>query len=178
MKNTGIGMKIGLGFSLLIAIAIILGSMAVYYMKTTEKESTILAREYVPEVAVAMALRGAANQTMYEMRGYGFTEEERYYDLSLKEMENVEAALQKAVELEAASPHLTGLKEQIEKSSTAVATYKALMTQTVQLNQKLKQNRADLERTGELYMSNCTRFLDEQNQLFKNRCRCLKCRQP
>ena len=167
MKNAGIGMKIGLGFALLIAIAVILGSMAVYYMKTTEKESDILAQEYVPEVAVAMELGGAANRTMYEMRGYGFTEEEQYYDLSLKEMAEMEAALQKAVELEAVSPHLTKLKKQIEKATTAVETYKALMQQTVQLNQKLKQNRADLEKTGEVYMSNCARFLDKQNQLFE-----------
>ncbi len=100
MKNLAMGLKIGLGFACLILIACVLGSLGVFNMKSVEKDSTMLAHEYVPEVDVAVELRGAANRIMYELRGYGFTEEQKYYDNAQKEFQAAEAALVKARELE------------------------------------------------------------------------------
>ena len=77
-KNMRLGTKIGVGFGLLIVIAIALGSLAVYNMKNVADESAKLAKEYVPEVDVAAQIRSAANRTMYAMRGYGFTEQELF----------------------------------------------------------------------------------------------------
>ncbi|MBF0303699.1 MAG: MCP four helix bundle domain-containing protein, partial [Desulfamplus sp.] len=52
-KNMKLGTKIALGFGSLIIIALLLGGMAVVNMRTVSVESTKLANEYVPEVAVA-----------------------------------------------------------------------------------------------------------------------------
>ena len=84
MKSLGMGRKIALGFGLLIVISLVLGGMSVWQMKGVEKASIILAKEYVPEVDVAVELRGAANRIMYEMRGYGFTEDSQYYEKAQK----------------------------------------------------------------------------------------------
>ncbi|MFO7884554.1 MAG: MCP four helix bundle domain-containing protein, partial [Desulfobacteraceae bacterium] len=79
MKNMKLGTKIGVGFGVLIIIALVLGGMAVINMKGVSSETTMLAEEYIPEVNVSVKIRGAANRIMYAMRGYGFTEEERFY---------------------------------------------------------------------------------------------------
>ena len=50
-KNMTIGMKITLGFGMLIVILIILSSIAVVNMKSVTTESEKLAFEYVPEVS-------------------------------------------------------------------------------------------------------------------------------
>ena len=78
MKNMSLGIKISGGFALLILIAIALGGMAVWNMNTVKTQSVMLADEYVPEVDMAMSLRGAVNRLMYEMRGYGFTEDDTF----------------------------------------------------------------------------------------------------
>ncbi|HRF91370.1 MAG TPA: hypothetical protein PLF65_11270, partial [Desulfobacter postgatei] len=62
MRNLSLGIKISGGFGLLILIAIALGGMAVWNMNTVKTQSVMLAEEYVPEVEMAMALRGAVSR--------------------------------------------------------------------------------------------------------------------
>ncbi|MBW1759125.1 MAG: hypothetical protein JRI88_02160, partial [Deltaproteobacteria bacterium] len=64
MKNITLGMKISLGFGILILIACILGTMAVWNMRGVEEESTKLAKEYVPEVGVANHIERYSLATM------------------------------------------------------------------------------------------------------------------
>jgi methyl-accepting chemotaxis protein len=167
MKNLSLGMKITFGFAILIVIAGALGLMAIWNMRGVEKQSTMLAHEYVPEVDVAVELRGAANRVMYEMRGYGFTEDEKYYQNAESEIKAVESALQKARDLEAKSPNLKKLKGQIEIATKAVEDYKGLMQQTVETNAKLAENRNILDSSAAKYMTNSADFLNGQNEKFK-----------
>ena len=68
MKNMKLGVKISIGFGLLIVISCVLGAMAVINMRTVERESTRLAKEYMPEVAVAASVERNTLQTMTSMR--------------------------------------------------------------------------------------------------------------
>ena len=142
MKNLSLGLKISFGFVLLIVIAAALGLMAIWRMGGVETQSTMLAHEYVPEVDVAMELRGAANRLMFEMRGYGFTEDKVYYQKAMEEVKAVEAALQKARDLEARSKNLNKLKVQIDVATKATETYKTLIQETADTESKLDANRA------------------------------------
>lgn len=167
MKGLGLGVKIALGFGLLIFISGALGMIAIWKMGAVETESTVLANEYIPEVDVAMELRGAANRVMYEMRGYGFTEEQGFYDKARVELAAVHDALTKAKELEAASPHLKKLKSQLEKAETAVQEYEGLIRQTVDTNAQMAANRKILDASAATYMTNSTDFLAGQHEKFK-----------
>ncbi len=168
MKKMSLGLKIGGGFAILIIIAGALGGVAVYNMKKVETQSTMLAREYVPEVDVSMELRGAANRLMYEMRGYGYTEEDRFYENGLKELKAMETALEKARALDAASPNLKQLGEQLNVAAQAMETYKKLVQQTADLNAKLAENRTVLDSSAQQYMSNSNDFLAGQNEKLKS----------
>ena len=167
MKNLSLGLKISLGFGVLIIIAGLLGLTAIWNMSGVEKKSTVLANEYIPEVDVAVELQEAANRVMYEMRGYGFTEEQKFYDLAQVEIKAVETALQKARELEARSPHLKKFKAQLAAATRAVDEYKGLIQQTVDVNEKLAQNRKALDSSAAVYMDNSSEFLSGQNEKFK-----------
>lgn len=167
MKKFGIGMKIALGFGLLIVISCVLGMMAIWNMHNVQDQSTILAREYVPEVDVAVEIREAANQVMFEMRGYGFTEDEKFYKNTQKAVQSVDNALAKARDLEAQSPNLKQLKGQIEAATKAFDGYKDLISQTVDINAGLAKNREMLNSSAATYMKNCAEFLDGQNTAFK-----------
>jgi methyl-accepting chemotaxis protein len=162
-KNLKLAGKISLGFGSLIAIALILGILAVWNMNAVRGDSNMLAREYVPEVDVAVELRGAANRLMYEMRGYGFTENEQYLEKAQQEMDAVEAAIARAQELEKTAKHLKQLKEQLEHATEAKETYAALITNTDEITDRLAQNRQALDKAALAYMSNCSDFLSGQN---------------
>jgi methyl-accepting chemotaxis protein len=166
MKHLSLGVKITLGFVLLIVISGILGTMAIWNMNRVETESTILAQEYVPEVGVATDIRGAANRIMYEMRGYGFTEEERFYTAAQKEMEAMEAALEKARRLEAASPNLKMLKAQLEAVTRAFNEFKMLSQQTQEQMELLNTIRTQMNEAAAHYSAQSGDFLAYQNKAF------------
>ncbi|MEH0020513.1 MAG: methyl-accepting chemotaxis protein [Desulfobacter sp.] len=167
MKRLGLGMKISSGFTLLILISCILGITAVWKMGAVEERSAVLAHEYIPEVEVAVELRGAANRLMYEMRGYGFTEDKKFYDQAQVELAAVASALEEARQLEAVSPHLKQLKGQLEQATSAVNKYKDLIQETVDTNARLAANREILDTSAAKYMSNSMEFLNGQNEKFK-----------
>jgi methyl-accepting chemotaxis protein len=166
MKNLSLGVKITLGFTILIIISIILGGMAIWNMGRVETESSILAKEYVPEVTVANEIRGAANRIMYEMRGYGFTEETQFYTAAQKEMEAMEAALEKARKLEAASPNLKILKAQLETVTRAFNEYRSLSQQTEEQVAKLANARKQMDDAASKYIAQSANFLASQNETF------------
>ncbi|WP_320040698.1 methyl-accepting chemotaxis protein [uncultured Desulfobacter sp.] len=168
MKNVSLGLKITYGFAVLIIIAVALGLMAVVNMRTVGTKSTMLADEYVPEVAIAMELSNAACEVMYEMRGYGYTEDEKFFHLGQKAMNSVDTALQKARELDENSQNLKKLKAQIDTAHNAVEEYKALTKQTVDTNAKLAANRRILDESAQKYISNSADFLASQNAKFKS----------
>jgi len=166
-KNMKLGTKIAFGFGVLIVIACVLGGLAVFSMKGVEGQSIMLAEEYVPEVDVAVELRGAANRIMYELRGYGFTEEQKYYDNAQKEFQAADKALATARELEKKSLHLKKLKGQLVVATKAVEEYKGLAQQTLETNEKLAANRKVLDESAGKYMKNSGDFLAGQNEKFK-----------
>ena len=58
MKNMKLGTRIAFGFGVLIVIAGILGTVGVWEMGPVETETTKLSQEYIPEVNMAVDLRG------------------------------------------------------------------------------------------------------------------------
>lgn len=167
MEKLGLGLKISLGFALLIIIAGSLGLMAIWNMSKVETQSRMLAREYVPEVDVAFAIKGAANQVMYEMRGYGFTEEKPYYDAAQKEMVILERALERANKLEENSPNLTALKDHIKLVTDRLTEYKTLVQETVDINSRMDINRTTLDESANEYIAHSSHFLTGQNERLK-----------
>ncbi|SDT84150.1 methyl-accepting chemotaxis protein [Desulfobacula phenolica] len=167
MEKLSLGLKIASGFVLLLIIAGMLGVMAIWNMDKVETQSTMLANEYVPEVDVAVELRGAVNRVMYEMSGYGFTEDEKFYTDAQKEMKAVENALEKARKLEAQSPNLKALKGQIEVATQAFDNYGMLVQKTVDTFVKMDKERKALDSSAVKYMQNCNDFLGAQNAAFK-----------
>jgi len=163
-KNMKLGVKLGIGFGVLILIAIALGGMAVVNMKAVQTQSTILATEYVPEVKVANEIERMSLATMYAMRGYAYTEEEAFLQDGKKHLAAVNKGLAAANELAEKSPHLVTLKQKTAEVTKIVAEYEKLANETVAVNEKLAKDRSTMDENGATYMQNCNAFLDDQNK--------------
>jgi methyl-accepting chemotaxis protein len=161
-KNLKLGTKLTTGFGVLIAISLLLGTIAILNMNKITKKSKILALEYIPEVKIATNLQRASSDVMYEMRGYGFTEEESYYQQALKEIEALKKAIQEGHELNKRAKQLTKLAEELEVAKDATATYLNMVDEMVKVNQNLDNQRNNMDIAATIYMENCTKYLDNQ----------------
>jgi methyl-accepting chemotaxis protein len=124
MNKMTLGFKISTGFGLLILIILLLGGLAEFKMEDVSGESTKLATEFVPQVKVATDIGAAANQVMYAMRGYGLSEDEKYYQQALKALESMDQALAQGGALAAKALHLDQLGGELDKIKAALAEYK------------------------------------------------------
>lgn len=160
--------KIAGGFSLLILIAVALGTIAVVNMLNSKGKSETLANEYVPEVVIANNIERHASGVMYNMRGYGFTEEDRFYNLAQEEVVELDEHIEEAEELDKKAVVLEKLGEQLGLIKKEVNSYKALVTETKRLVDNLNRYRTKLDKEATEYMQGCVSFLETQNAKMKS----------
>ena len=163
-KNLKLGLKIGMGFGLLLMIALILGGLAIKEMKVVQTKSLTLSQEYVPEVAVANDIERSSLLTMYNLRGYVYTEEKSFLDLGRTKLEEAKKYLMQAEELANKSPHLNVLKSAAIQAKTNIADYENLLNQTVEKNNAVDKIRLQLNTSAQTYMQTCQDYLLMQNK--------------
>lgn len=162
-KNLKLGLKLGLGFGLLILIAMILGGLAIFNMGQVSTDSERLAKEYVPEVAIANDLERSSLSTMYAMRGYALSEEEHFWETGQKNLATVQEMLKKALDHAQKYPNLVKLKEDATKAKEGVDAYTNQAKETNRLISAMAKNRETMDQTAGTYMKNCAEFLASQN---------------
>ncbi|MBE0617336.1 MAG: methyl-accepting chemotaxis protein, partial [Proteobacteria bacterium] len=162
MGNMRLGVKLGGGFGALILIAVALGAVAVFNMSNIKGESTVLAQQYVPEVAVANEVERNSLLTMYAMRGYALSEEQAYLEEGRKQLAAVGASLKKAKELAERSSRLVKLKDAVDVVQVSVDEYKGLADQTVARNGAIAANRTGMNQAAAAFMEQCYQYLQDQ----------------
>jgi len=96
MKNLKLGVKIGMGFGIVIFIMLLLGSVSAWQMHSVKEWSVVLEQAYLPEVKVANNLERFSQETMYYMLGYGLSEEKKYLEKGMKSLDEVKGYISKA----------------------------------------------------------------------------------
>jgi methyl-accepting chemotaxis protein len=164
IKKMKLGMKLAMGFSLLLFITLGLGGLAVWNMIKVEKTAQSLALEKVPEVRVANSLERSAFNTMLEIRGYTFTEEEEYLKRGTEFFTQVKKHLEEAKSHGGKFQDLKALTEAVAKAEAAALNYEKLVNQTVSLTQGLESERKSAEVAAAAYMKFCAEYLDYLNK--------------
>ena len=158
-KNLKLGMRIGLGFGSLLIIAIALGTMAIVSMNGVNRDATTLSKEFVPQVAVANDVERSSLLIMYNMRGYGYTQDKSFWEAATGNFTDVKTSLDEAKALAKDSPNLATLKTNAEKVSTEIATYEGLAKVTQENFAAMDEAKATLDAAAKDYMDNCDAYL-------------------
>lgn len=158
MKNLKLGLKIGMGFGILILISCALGGLAVWNMSSVEHDAERLAKAYVPEVAVSNQVERGAQQVMYAIRGYGFTENAAFLDEGKKWMGELQKALSDADAL-AQAQGLPALRENVQVARGHVNEYTSLVERTTALIQAMHGDRERMDASAAQFMQNAAEFL-------------------
>ncbi|MFA6137186.1 MAG: methyl-accepting chemotaxis protein [Sulfurimonas sp.] len=167
MKNLTLTYKISIGFILLLLITLILGSMAVFNMKSVEGGSQKLADVYVPEVSIANDVERNALLMMYDIRGYAYSDDKNFLDKGNKSLDEVKHYLDEA-KAHAEKYSLPKLTEHEKNARTKTLEYEGLIKQTETLLNSLDKYREALDSGAKKYMTNCNDFLVNQNESMKN----------
>ncbi len=162
-NNMKLGQKLGISFGILIAISAILGILAIINMQNVSSTSRELAIEYIPEVKFSNELERNWLFLMYNMRGYGFTEEANFYNLANGYLAQVKTEMQKIDDLLTKSNNLDKLKESMVPVKSSINQYAELMQKTSDLNNKLEDLRSQMDNNANEFINNCKNFVEFQN---------------
>ncbi|WP_243439189.1 HAMP domain-containing methyl-accepting chemotaxis protein [Fundidesulfovibrio soli] len=162
MRNLKLGVKIGLGFGVLILIAGVLGGMAMLNMYSVGKQADRLAMEVAPQVAVANEIERDALDTMLQTRGYGYTGDDKFWDLAQKGFTEVEKNIASARELVQKYPGLTQLKQNADKAAQALAEFKKYTLQTRDMMKAQEANLKEMDTAAAAFTKNADDFYSSQ----------------
>ena len=166
-SKRSMAVKIGFGFTLLLVLAAGLGILALYKMNTVSEDSTLLSKEYVPEVRIANDLRGASNRLMANMHDYGYTYKVKYLDAAYREIKHAKQALHEAKELISGSENLVKLRKSLPDAEAALREYEGHVQATKGAVDALHLAHEHLDDYAQHFLDATHKFLKGQNDNFK-----------
>ena len=167
LKNWKLGVKLGAAFGTMIAITMILGGVAVFKMKAVNVDSVKLSSEYVPEARLAGDLERQMYATMFAMRGYGLSGDQKFYNEGMTAIAEVKGTISEAEKLAEKSAHLVKLKADIGDIAQAMTGYEKLVDETVAHRRNLAKVSTDMIATAKIYMDSAYTILRNQNEAMK-----------
>ncbi|RPI60214.1 MAG: chemotaxis protein, partial [Planctomycetaceae bacterium] len=156
-----LGTKIGAGFAALIIIALALGGLAVWSMSGVKTIANTLANANVPEVAVANEVERDSLSTMYDTRGYTYTEEKAFLDKARTNLEQVKKDLKDAKE-HAVKFNLFTLKQNADKAETKALEYEQLLNDTVAKTDAMQGDIKTMGDAATKYFKSCEEYVESQ----------------
>jgi methyl-accepting chemotaxis protein len=165
MKNLKLGMKIGLGFGILILIAALLGGMAMVNMGSVGRQADRLSQETAPEVDVAVNIERGVASAMYALRGYTYTGDPKFWDETGKTLAELDRHLAQGRELAQRYPGLAGLKQSVEKTTGVLADYKKLVEQTASTQKAIEASRTAMNEAAQSFAKNSSDFSTSQENM-------------
>ena len=164
MRNLKTAAKIGVGFGLVIAIAMAIGAIAIMNMLGVQSDARRLDRETVPQVELANSVERSAELAMYNMHGYALTTQNVYLMQANGFLDQTRSHLAEAEELAAKSPRLVILRKNTAEAIARVEDYRKLSADLVTANNDILSARLALDNSSSSFMQRALKFLDSQNQ--------------
>ena len=159
MKNLKLAAKIGVGFGLVILIAMALGAVAILNMTGVQGDARRLELETVPQVAAANNVERNSLLTMYHMRGYVLSDDQSYLELARKDLQEVSKYLVEAESLAAKYPRLIELRKNAADAKAKVEEYTRLVEQTVAVHGDIRQSRQAQDVAAPAFMNAASEYL-------------------
>ena len=159
-----LGAKIGMGFGLLIAIIVVVGTLAAGAMLYVKREAVKLSREYVPEALLVNAMDGQLSSARLDFRGYGYSNDPKFLSSGRASMKKLGELLQEGKALAGKSPDLVGLKPDLDNMESTLKDYDAQVAQTETLVLKMAEATKSLNSCATDFVKAFDEYLASQDQ--------------
>lgn len=161
-----LGVKIAVGFGIIVLIAAILGGIGVVNMKSAESNAQTLSNERVPQVDISYDVANETALMRYRVRGFSLAEDLNDLKNAKTNIENLKKALAEA-KAHATKYNLPTLKEQEERASKALAEYLT----SLEKSEKLQIDRSNLVKgaaaAGDEFFKQYAQYADSQDEAMK-----------
>jgi methyl-accepting chemotaxis protein len=110
-QDLKIGIKIGLGFTIMIFIAALIAMIALYNMSRIQRETVSLSKEYIPTINEAFQIDDNWKDITALTQAYDYTGDDFYLNKAKGRLSKFESSLSKLVELTSTSKNLNSSKQ-------------------------------------------------------------------
>ncbi len=164
LKDMKIGLKMALGFGLVILLVLLIGTIGIINMLQIQSDSKSLDQQYIPEVDISARVQASSFYTMYAMRGYAFTYDSSYYEVAQENLAMVEGALAEAEALAAKYSNLQALQEGARQAIEHAGEYREAAEETQKLVLEVEAARQQADDAAAEFIENCNAFIASQTQ--------------
>jgi len=168
MNSLTIGQKIGGGFAALILIAVLLGAVATFSMRSVSKEAHQMGTEFVPETSLATALKDAVASTQLAVRSYGLTGEEKYLQELRQGITDIDRTFSAAKKLSDTHPQLVKLRVHLNDFDVTLKDFKLRVEETVAKNEAIAADRKGLDTASAEFIANLDKLIEAQHEHLDN----------
>lgn len=165
MKNLSLGVKLGIGFAVILCISCLLGGMAIWKMKEQDQGSTLISEVFVPEVNFAVQYERATRVLREAVLNFTNTGDEQYYRKSQEQMDEMERLSGEVDKLVAAFPFLTSLAERNAEIRRNVGAYRGLVEKMRGSVTHVDELRVQLRQAGNALISSVEKVLQSSGNL-------------
>jgi methyl-accepting chemotaxis protein len=159
MRSVKLGTKIGIGFGVLILLALFLGSIAVWNIEAVRATAERLAKEYLPQVKLASEQERRFQQVVLGDTTYAYTQDGKFLEAGKKALAEVRKNLKDSETLAARFPDVATLHAQTQKVRAKIDRFEKEVNAAAVGEADLMRNYAQIKETDKF-------FVDNAHQLF------------
>ncbi len=160
LKKARLGQRIGMGFGVLILIALALGGLAAVSMSRVKGQAQTLADEHVKAWSAANELERATLMAMFTMRGFSHTYDPAAFEAATGHLKEMQTALDEAARLAKSGRSLAKLKSNVEQLTPLVAQYADWATKTKEQVEVIKAARAAMAKEEQVWSEATDAYLN------------------
>ncbi|WP_291323279.1 methyl-accepting chemotaxis protein [Desulfonatronospira sp.] len=162
-KNLRLGMKLGLGFGLLIVIMLGLGAVSLINMDRVSSDSEHLGNDLVPEWSMAGAVSNLQYQTGYFMNHYIMTQDEHFLEQGRSMIQELRREINNA-RRDARDRERQEVLEALEEIEGQLGRYELAVDHIRQAVDQMLQARSQASESSTDFEENIMGYLSHQNQ--------------
>lgn len=162
-KEMKLSKKIGMGFSSILIIAVILGLIAILNMTRSGSNAKKLDKEYVPVVEKVSEIVYSLGQVRIAIRSYGLSETESYYETYKKEIVKFDKSVDELEIISNETKNMPELKNYINDVKKSTIDYKNYVEETKKVNDEIGKLRDEMLGISKVFMDSANQYLTSQN---------------
>ena len=160
-KSLRLGNKIILGFSILLVILLVLGLISLFNMSKVAEDVKEMDGESIPITNLASLTNEKSLFYMYEMRGYGYTEDETFYNSGMnKYLPELREEMSKIIKVIDQSSNYKFLKDDLDKVDKLVNEYEVIAVRTKTKISELNKVREDMDENARKFETALKKYVD------------------
>lgn len=167
-RDLKLGTKLGVGFGIVITLAVALGLTAIINMQSINTETNYLTNEYLAEVDLATTIERTAKDIMYDMRGFSYSENRDMYENAENLLLLLNTELDRANNLADRSAKLDMLKDKIASARANVNDYSKYARQTEKTITSIVAQRKIMDSAAAEFVKSITKYTDGQDRILQN----------